>query len=206
MSLVKWIAAILLCAILSPYAAAQDALSQQHDLRPGSGKQSGLGDVTQTLFLSPKSPTSSGWVWGAGPALLLRTASDDLLGADKWAAGPTAVALKQTSSGWTYGALANHLWSFAGDANRADISATFAQPFLSKGLGQGRTVSLNLESSYDWTAGQWSVPVNVGYSKVTRLGTQLISYQTGARYYVEGPAGGPEWGLRFTFTLLFPTG
>jgi hypothetical protein len=181
-------------------------LIQQRNLRPSSGKQSGLGDVTQSLFLSPKSPTSSGWVWGAGPALLLRTASDDLLGAGKWAAGPTAVALKQASSGLTYGALANHLWSFAGDDNRADISATFVQPFLSKAMSQGRTISLNIESSYDWKAGQWSVPLNVGYSKVTRLGTQLISYQTGARYYIEGPTGGPEWGLRFTFTLLFPKG
>lgn len=181
-------------------------LIAQRDLRPSAGKQSGLGDITQSVFLSPKSPTSSGWVWGAGPALLLRTASDDLLGAGKWAAGPTAVALKQTSTGWTYGALANHLWSFAGDDDRADISATFAQPFLSKGMGQGRTVSLNFESSYDWKAGQWSVPVNLGYSKVSRVGTQLISYQAGARYYIEGPTNGPEWGLRFTFTLLFPKG
>jgi hypothetical protein len=179
-------------------------LITQKDLRPGAGQQSGLGDITQSLFFSPKAPTSSGWVWGAGPAFLLRTASDDLLGADQWAAGPTVVALKQTASGWTYGALVNHLWSFAGDKTRSEVDATFAQPFVARALGQGRTVSLNVESSYDWVGSQWSIPLNVGYSKVTRIGKQLVSYQGGMRYHFEAPTGGPEWGLRFTFTLLFP--
>jgi hypothetical protein len=26
----------------------------------------------------------------------------------------------------------------------------------------------------------------------------------GYRYYVEKPDGGPDWGLRFTITFLFP--
>ncbi|HEX4971272.1 MAG TPA: hypothetical protein VFV69_09450 [Steroidobacteraceae bacterium] len=179
-------------------------LVDQEDILPDSGSQSGLGDVTQSLFFSPKAHTASGWIWGVGPALLLRTASDDLLGAGKWGAGPTAVALKQTAAGWTYGALMNHLWSFAGDDARADVSSTFLQPFLTKGLGQGRTLSFNLESTYDWKGQQWTVPFNIGYSKVSKLGSQLVSYQAGARYYLEAPDNGAEWGLRFTFTLLFP--
>lgn len=40
----------------------------------------GLGDITQSLFFSPKAPTSGGLIWGVGPALLLPTATDDLLG------------------------------------------------------------------------------------------------------------------------------
>jgi hypothetical protein len=179
-------------------------LVSQDDILAGSGSQSGLGDVLQSLFFSPKALTASGWTWGVGPALSLPAASDDLLGADKWSAGPTAVALKQTAGGWTYGALANHLWSFAGDDDRADVSSTFVQPFLAKGLGQGRTLTFNFESSYDWKGTQWTVPFNVGYSKVTKISSQLVSYQIGARYYVEGPDGGAEWGLRFVFTLLYP--
>ncbi|QSX76851.1 transporter [Lysobacter arenosi] len=176
----------------------------QEDIFPGAGSQFGTGDVLQSLFFSPKALTASGWTWGVGPALLLPTASDDLLGSDKWGAGPTAVGLKQTASGWTYGALVNHIWSFAGDDDRSDISSTFLQPFLAKGLGQGRTLSLNLESTYDWKAEQWTVPINLGYSKVSKIGTQLVSYQGGVRYYVEAPDSGAEWGLRFTFTLLYP--
>ena len=89
----------------------------QNDIAGPSGDQSGLGDTTQSLFFSPKKPTSSGIIWGVGPVFLLPTATDDLLGGGKWGAGPTAVALKQ-SGPWTYGALVNHIWSFAGDEDR----------------------------------------------------------------------------------------
>ncbi len=176
----------------------------QDDIFPGAGNQFGLGDTVQSLFFSPKALTASGWTWGVGPVLLIPTATDDLLGAEKWGAGPTAVALRQTSSGWTYGALANHIWSFAGADDRADVNATFLQPFLARSLGQGRTLSFNFESSYDWEGEQWNVPFNVGYSKVSRIGKQLVSYQGGVRYYLDAPDSGAEWGLRFTFTLLYP--
>ena len=87
----------------------------------GTSSQSGLADTLQSFFLSPVKPTKGGWIWGAGPALLLPTATDDLLGAEKWGAGPTAVVLKQ-QNGWTYGALVNHLWSFAGESGRKRVS------------------------------------------------------------------------------------
>jgi hypothetical protein len=172
----------------------------------GAGSQFGLGDVVQSVFFSPKALTASGWTWGVGPVLLLPTATDDLLGGEKWGAGPTAVALRQTATGWTYGALANHLWSFAGESDRSDVNATYLQPFLARGLGQGRTVSLSLESTYDWEGEQWTVPLNLGYSKVSRIGAQLVSWQGGVRYYLEAPDSGPEWGVRFALTLLFPPG
>lgn len=176
----------------------------QDDVIAGAGSQSGVGDIVQSLFFSPKAPTASGWIWGAGPVILLPTGSDELLTADKWGAGPTAVALKQQGP-WTYGALANHIWSFAGDDDRADVNATFLQPFLSYTTPQAWTFSLNTESTYDWESEQWSVPVNGIVTKVTRIGSQLVSIGAGARYWAEGPDGGPEgWGARLVFTLLFP--
>ena len=82
--------------------------------------ESGVGDVVQSLFFSPKEPTSNGVIWGVGPVFLLPTASDNSLGTEKWGVGPTAVALKQ-SGPWTYGALANHVESFAGEDHRAYV-------------------------------------------------------------------------------------
>jgi len=55
----------------------------------GGSDESGLGDITQSFFFSPKAPTEAGWIWGTGPAFLVPTASDDVLGTGKWAAGPT---------------------------------------------------------------------------------------------------------------------
>lgn len=163
-----------------------------------------MGDVAQSLFFSPKAPTASGWIWGAGPVVLLPTGTDELLTADKWGAGPTAVALKQQGP-WTYGALANHIWSFAGDDDRADVDSTFLQPFLSYTTPQAWTFSLNTESTYDWESEQWSVPINGVVTKVTKIGSQLVSIGAGARYWAESSDGGLEsWGARLVFTLLFP--
>ena len=177
---------------------------RQSDIFPGAGSQTGVGDVVQSIFFSPKAPTDSGWIWGAGPVLLLPTGSNDLLTTDKWGAGPTAVVLKQ-SNGWTRGMLANHLWSFAGEDDRADVNATFLQPFLTFTTPTQWTFGLNTESTYDWENEQWSVPVNVSASKLTRLGTQLVSFGGGVRYWLDSPDSGAEgFGLRFTVTLLFP--
>ena len=69
------------------------------------------------------------------------------------------VALKQQGS-WTYGMLANHIWSVAGDDDRADINSTFVQPFLAYVTSTHTTFSLNTESTYDWESEEWSVPIN----------------------------------------------
>ena len=176
----------------------------QSDIYPGAGSQSGIGDIVQSLFFSPKAPTASGWIWGAGPVFLLPTGSDDLLTADKWAAGPTGVMLKQQGP-WTYGALANHLWSFAGNNQRASVNATFIQPFLSYTTPTAWTFGANTENTYDWEHQQWSVPLNVTVGKVTKFGDQLVSLTGGLRYWVDSPNSGPEgFGFRFVVTLLFP--
>lgn len=176
----------------------------QNDLFPGAGSQTGISDIVQSAFFSPKAPTSAGWIWGVGPVFLLPTGSDDLLTTDKWGAGPTAVVLKQAGP-WTYGALGNHLWSFAGDDDRADVNTTFIQPFLTYGTPTGWSYTLQTESTYDWQGEQWSVPVNVVVTKVTKIGGQLVSLGGGLRYWADAPESGAEGlGYRLVVTLLFP--
>lgn len=97
----------------------------QRDVAGRSEEQFGLGDVTQSLFLSPQRPTAGGIVWGVGPVFLLPAATDARIGGEKWGAGPTGVMLRQTGP-WTVGLLANHIWSIAGDASRTDVNTTFA--------------------------------------------------------------------------------
>jgi len=178
-------------------------LVYQDNVVPGSRSQSGTGDIVQSLFFSPKAPIN-GWTIGAGPVFLLPTGSDDRLTADKWGAGPTAVALKQQGP-WTYGALANHVWSFAGDNDRQDVNATFLQPFLSYTTPTGVSYTLQTESTYDWESSNWNIPVAAIVSKVMAIGGQRISVGGGLRYYVDSPEAGPE-GLAFRgfVTLLFP--
>lgn len=129
----------------------------------------GVGDVTQSLFLSPKAPGPGGLIWGVGPVFVLPTATDKLLGADRLAVGPTAVGLF-IKGPLTVGVLPNHAWSIEDD-RRSEISSSFVQPFVTYSLDGGQTVSLNVESSYDWNAEMWaSAPLNVAYNKVFAAG------------------------------------
>jgi hypothetical protein len=169
----------------------------------GTSSQGGMGDMVQSLFFSPVKPARGGWIWGAGPVLQVPTATDDLLGEEKWAAGPTAVALRQQGP-WTYGALVNHLWSFAGEEGRSDVNRTFLQPFVSFTTKTFTSVGVNAESTYDWERDQWIVPLNMFVQQLLKVGGQPLSLQLGGRYYAEGPSGAPEWGLRFQVSFLFP--
>jgi hypothetical protein len=176
----------------------------QQDIFPGAGSQSGIGDVVQSAFFSPKAPTASGWIWGVGPALLIPTGSDDLLTTDQWALGPTAVALKQEGP-WTYGGLANHLWKVGGENDRPDLNATLLQPFVTYTTPKAVSMTLQTESTYDWESEQWTVPLVGVVSKVFSFGDQLVSLGAGVKYYAESTAGGPEGlGGRLIVTFLFP--
>jgi len=179
-------------------------IDQKDSLPNGAADESGLGDIVQSLFFSPKKPTERGWIWGVGPVFQLPTASEDILGTEKWGIGPTAVALKQ-EHGWTVGILANHIWSVAGDNDRQDVSATFLQPFLSFTTKTYTTFGVNTESTYDWKAEQWSVPVNFTVSQMFKVGPQIMSLQVGVRHWADSPPNGPEGtGYRLQLTFLFP--
>jgi opacity protein-like surface antigen len=179
-------------------------LVDQQDFPAAAMNESGLGDTTASLFFSPKSPTAGGWIWGAGPVLLLPTATEDVLGTEKWGIGPTAVALKQTGP-WTIGFLGNHIWSVAGDDDRADVNATFLQPFVSYVTKTKTTFGLNTESTYDWESDQWSVPVIVQVAQLFKIGPQILQFAVAGKYWAESPDDGPEgWGYRAQLTFLFP--
>jgi hypothetical protein len=172
---------------------------------PGIGGTWGLGDTVQSFFLSPKAPTGDGIIWGAGPVFLYPTATSNILGAHRWGAGPTAVALKQQGP-WTVGAPANHIWSFADTTSGgADVNSTFIQPFIGYTTPTAFTTTLNSESTYNWLNHRWIVPINLLFGQVVKIGGQPVSFQIGPRYYVTTIDQGARWGVRFNVTLLFPT-
>ena len=177
----------------------------QADVLPGAGDQFGLGDILQSLFFSPNAPTAEGIIWGAGPVFLLPSATNQMLGAEKLGVGPTVVVLTQ-QQGWTIGVLANHIWSVAGDANRADIDSSFIQPFVSYTTPTALTIGLNTESTYNWITDEWAVPINLTVTQLTKFGGQPVSIGAGVRYWAQSSTGGPKgFGARAILTFLFPT-
>ena len=130
--------------------------------------------------------------------------ADELLGAGKWATGPTGVVVLQ-GSGWTVGVLAWHNWSFAGDADRADVNETFLQPVLAYTTSRAWTFTLQGEDTYNWETGEWLAPVNFLVSKIVKIEGQPVSIVGGVRYWMDSPDTGPHgFGGRLGMTFLFP--
>jgi hypothetical protein len=176
----------------------------QRDIPMKGMDESGLGDIVASQFFSPKAPTAGGWIWGVGPVELLPTASHKTLGGEQWGLGPTAVVLRQDGP-WTIGLLANHIWSLGGEDNRANINATFVQPFVSYITKTKTTFGLVTESTYDWEQNHWSVPVIAQVAQLFKIGPQILQFSLGAKYWAASPDNGPEdWGLRAQLTFLFP--
>jgi hypothetical protein len=193
-----------------PFALAKDwnlisrtivPVIAQHNV-VGTSTQFGLGDTIQSFFFSPNK--SEPFIWGVGPVLLIPTGTDEVLGTQKFGIGPTVVVLKQKKN-WTVGFLFNHIWSVAGKESRADVSSTFLQPFISYTTKTAWTFTFNTESTYDWTAKSWGVPIHAQVTKLVKFGKQPVSLGGGLICWATSPAGGPRWcGFRLIFTPLFP--
>jgi len=172
-----------------------------------SGTQFGLGDTTQSFFFVPKSQdTSLGTLtWGAGPVIGWPTSTNKLLGSGTMGVGPTGIFLLQKGP-WTYGMLGGHQWGIWKSRNGTpDLSNTFFQPFVSYTTPLAWTFGLNTEGAYNWTAEDWSLPINATVAKLTTIGSQKVQFLAGLRYWADSPTNGPDdFGARFQVSFLFP--
>ncbi|RJG05736.1 hypothetical protein D3870_06630 [Noviherbaspirillum cavernae] len=176
-------------------------------LASGQDRENGLGDILYQGFFSPTAKPG-GLIWGVGPALQLKTATDERLGSGKWAIGPTAVALKQEGP-WSIGLLATQLWSFAGDGDRQSVNQLQLQPILSYRLSPKNTIGYAGIVTANWkedrSSQRWTVPLGVTYSILTRpKGMQPVNFVFGGGYNVIRPDDASNWFVRFQVNFIFP--
>lgn len=163
----------------------------------------GLGDFSIIPYYVPD--TTSTTLVGYGGALILPTASEDALGTGKWAAGP-AVILAKTGKPITWGGLVQHVWSFAGAADRADVSVTTVQPFFTYLLPDGWAATITSETTYNWktsTGNEWKVPITLGISKVVRFGGEFVNLGLAYVNYLERPATTTKSEVRLSATYVW---
>lgn len=168
------------------------------------GSAFGLGDLTYQAFFSPAK--ASKWIWGAGPALALPTATEDRYASDKWSVGPAFVALSMPGN-WVYGVLAQNVWSFAGDSNAADVNSFLFQYFLNYNLNDGWYLSSTPVITANWEAAsgnEWTIPLGGGVGRLVKHGKLPVDYKFMFYKNVEKPDFGPEWNIQFTVKFLFP--
>jgi hypothetical protein len=175
----------------------------QHNVTGPNTHQNGLGDALLSEFFSPGVP-ENGLIWGVGPVFLVPTATSKLLGSEKFGVGPTALILKQTH-GWTLGALANQVWSVAGDEQRADVNQLFLQPFITYNWKSGAGLGINGEITQNWEGNTTTAFINPIISGITKLGKQIVSLAVGPRIAVAAPdASKADFGVRAVLTFVFP--
>lgn len=176
----------------------------QPELAPGVGDVFGLGDIQFTAFLSPAK--SGEFIWGVGPILQMPSGTDDSITSGKWAAGPSAVALKMDGH-WVYGALANYISSFAGQSDRGAVSQWLIQPFVNYNMADGWyltsapiiTANMMVDNSDRWT-----VPIGGGVGRIIRIDKLPVNISLQGYYNVATPDAGPDWSIRFQIQLLLP--
>jgi hypothetical protein len=173
-------------------------------LAPGVSGTSGLGDVQESLFLSP---TKAGPViWGAGPVISFPTATENILGTKKLSVGPTVVVLRSQGH-WLFGSLVQNLFSVAGPSARKDVNQMLLQPFVNYNLPHKWYLTSSPIITANWEARsseRWVVPVGGGVGKIVHLGKQPVNVYTQFFRNVQRPDGTSSWSARFNMTFLFP--
>jgi hypothetical protein len=181
-------------------------LISQPALAPGATPANGAGDTQFSAFLSPA--RTGRLVWGVGPVFLIPSASNDALGQGKWGAGPTAAA-QWSGDTWTFGALINNIWSFAGSGSRPAVSQMQLQPEVNYNFkdNPNRYLSFSPTITANWQASgseRWTVPISLGLGQLVKLGRQSVNLQATAYYNVVAPPGAANWTLELLVQLLFP--
>jgi hypothetical protein len=164
----------------------------------------GLGDINPQFYFVPN--TKSNITWGVGPTFVFPTATNQVLGQGKWSIGPTA-GIVVTSGPFVFGAVANNVWSFAGDGNRANVSQLLFQPFINYNLDKGWYLISSPILTANWEASggnQWTVPFGGGFGRVFAIGKQPVNAALQAFWNVATPNGGADWSLRAQLQFLFP--
>ena len=172
--------------------------------QPWPESTDGLSDVALTMFLTPA--RAGKFIWGVGPALVLPTATDEMIGTEKWSAGP-AVAGIYMSGPWVVGAVIQNVWSFAGDDGRQDVNAMTLRPIINYNLPNGWYLTSSPSIAANWKAdsdNRWFVPLGGGVGKIFTVGGQRMSATLESYYHVVSPEIGPDWQLRLQFSLLYP--
>ncbi len=169
----------------------------------GQGRTDGIGDVSESLFLSPAKPGK--WIWGVGPVVLLPTATDKRLGSDgSWSLGPSVLALTMPGK-WVVGGLVSNAWDVAGSGD--DVNFFTFQAIANYNMEHGwyLTSTPIITANWEASSGQkWTVPLGGGVGRVFRIGAPPFNVQGQVFYNVDAPDTVGDWSLRVQLQMMFP--
>ncbi|MBW9091915.1 hypothetical protein JNB91_29530 [Rhizobium wenxiniae] len=167
------------------------------------GYVTGLGDLTlMDLFILPKRGDVT---FGAGPILVVPTATDESLGSGKWQIGAAGVFVAPQHWGLV-GGFATYQTSFAGQSDREDVSLLTAQPIVNINLKDGWYLRSSATWNFNLESGRSYIPVGLGLGKVIPLdGGVTVNAFVEPQYTVwNDGAGAPKWQIFAGMNFQFP--
>lgn len=170
-----------------------------------SGRTTGFGDMYYVGLFSPaegiKLDSGANFVWGLGFDLGFPTASEDILGTDKWTAGPSALGV-YLGEKFKTGALLQHYWDYAGDSDRSDVNMSNIQYLYYWSLNETTSVGAAPNIIVNWEENSdnaLTLPVGIGMNKTIQMGKVPVRFGAEFFYSVVQPDDVPstEWSFRF---------
>ena len=176
------------------------------------GRTTGLGDSYYVGLFAPSKGIPAGdgqFLWGAGFDIGFPTASEDVLGTGRWAAGPSALAVYMGPT-WKIGALGMHYWDFAGDNDRSDVNLTNLQYFVYYSLDDVTSIGASPNIIVDWEQeddNRLTLPVGIGINRTFQFGKVPVRIGLEFHYSAIQPDDIPatKYGIRFFIIPAAPS-
>jgi len=173
---------------------------------PGTASADGITDLLTAFWFSKKGQHHGKHHIAPGVAAQFPTASADTLGSGKWSIGPS-FDYEYESGRLFAGAIALQVWSFAGDADRKEVSMLMVKPFVYYTLNEkwdltyvpyGYTVYWNKPSGE-----RVYLPVGGGAQRHFSLGSVQMNLGLQFFHNVVRPTNGTVNDLRFLVEFNF---
>ena len=185
------------------------------------GRTTGLGDTYYVGLFAPSKGIDlddmgleGKFLWGLGFDISFPTATEDVLGSNKWSAGPSALGVYLGPT-WKAGALMMHYNDFAGDdftsvgAPVSDVSLTNLQYFVFYSLDETTSIGASPNIIIDWEADsddRFTVPIGIGVAKTVQFGKVPVRIGLEFHYSAIRPDNvGTDFGIRFYIIPAAPS-
>lgn len=168
----------------------------------GDNRAFGLGDVTHLSIFTPRS--EGNFIYGMGFMLSLPTATDPILGSEKWTAGP-AFRVTYREGPWNVGVFGGNHWSYDGASDRGDVSQLMLRGTVRRSLANNWFLVSAPVITANWKAQKssdtWMLPLGGGIGKVINVDSARWALSLQAYANVVKPDGAPDWVIRFGLIL-----
>jgi hypothetical protein len=170
------------------------------------GRSTAFGDIVLLQLVSPSARLVGKWLLGAGPSWVFPTANSDFTGSGRYQVGPGVLA-GYLSEKWILGVLLQNWWSFGGGA-RDDTASMNLQPIAAYFLRNGWSIGYSGNILANWKnsgGSDFTVPIGIGVSKVTRVGKLPLKIGLGLQWMAVQPDRfGQKWNVQLIVTPVLP--